>query len=44
MNFFKAILIASAVAATSAASFAEQLEPESNPAELGFTVDRLDRS
>jgi CubicO group peptidase (beta-lactamase class C family) len=43
MNFFKTIFIASAVAATSAASLAEQLSPESNAAGLGFAVDRLAR-
>jgi len=43
MNSFKALLVAFIVAALSAASFARDLNPESNPAELGFAVDRLDR-
>jgi CubicO group peptidase (beta-lactamase class C family) len=43
MNLFKAIFIALAVVTTSAACLAEQLTPESNPAELGFAVERLDR-
>jgi CubicO group peptidase (beta-lactamase class C family) len=44
MNYFKALLVAFAVAALSAASFADDLKPpEGNPAELGFAVGRLDR-
>jgi CubicO group peptidase (beta-lactamase class C family) len=43
MNCFKALFVAFAVAVLSAASFAQNLNPESNPAELGFAVDRLDR-
>jgi CubicO group peptidase (beta-lactamase class C family) len=43
MNYFKALLVAFAVAALSAASFADDLKLDSNPAELGFAVDRLDQ-
>jgi CubicO group peptidase (beta-lactamase class C family) len=41
--FFKAVVIASTVAAASVPALAEQLKPESNPGELGFVVDRLER-
>ena len=41
--FFKAVVVASAVAAASVPAFAEQLKPASNPGDLGFAVDRLER-
>ena len=41
--FFKAVLIASAVAAAAIPALGEQLKPESNPGELGLAVDRLER-
>jgi CubicO group peptidase (beta-lactamase class C family) len=41
--FFKAVVISSAVAAASVTALAEQLKPASNPRELGFAVDRLER-
>jgi len=41
--FFKAVVLASAVAAGSIPALAEQLKQESNPGELGFAADRLER-
>ena len=41
--FFKAAVLASAVTAACVPALAEQPRLESNPGELGFVVDRLDR-
>ncbi|HVO95105.1 MAG TPA: serine hydrolase domain-containing protein [Terriglobales bacterium] len=43
MKYLKALLVVVAVAALSATSLARDLSPESNPAQLGFSVDRLER-
>src|ERR1700693_3041489 len=43
MKFDRQIFIVLVAAVVSASAFAQELKPESNPAELGFPVDRLDR-